>query len=99
MLGILIALLGCIVAAIAIGIYFFGLTLGGLVTSSGLGVVWTALLSVWTSFTYWIEKGLDGSSVLATVFVIGYVALVVVLACNILYTAQIRGIRGVSAIR
>lgn len=89
---------GMSVLAIVVLASKFGLKLPTVVGGGVVGSVLTYLGDSWNAFTAWLQLGATGANMGATLFTIGFIAVVLVIGSNLVMTA-LDGKPGVKAIR
>lgn len=78
---------GMSVLAIALLAAKFGFTIPTALGGGVVGTVLTYLGDTWSSFTAWLELGATGANLGATLFTIGFVAVVAVIGFNLIVTS------------
>jgi hypothetical protein len=89
---------GMSVLAIAVLATKFGLKIPTVIGGGVVGSVLTYVGDAWSSFTSWLQLGVSGSNLGATLYTIGFVCMVLVIASNLIATS-IDKKPGVKAIR
>lgn len=92
-LELILLAIGGSVLVYALGVVVLGwstVTLGSVAGSIGLGSAWAYIVDYFSAYTAWMEKAINGESFAAALFMIGYIALVLVIAMNIIVTATDR---------